>query len=410
MSSLSKAVECEFPSTAGPLQPACLCTGPKNGARDLNGFRVCHVSPVPRRDERAFSRESIPVTDYGVIPSIVGPHGENGYSHSVKFVPVRKAGNRAYRVLLASRLVIQALRQRADLYHVHSPEHIPAGLILKCLFRKRVVYDTREDFPAMMLTKTYLPVRWRELAKKLTFRAEQLAARCFDGFITADAGTLRQYAKSGKSKKLVFYNLPNLQFYPEPPTQEKEFDLVYRGGLSERAGTFILLEALKMLSEQGVAAKLLMFGYTDDERTQVMIKDHIQKLQLGAQVTLNGIIPQVEMAATLRRARISVCPLQRIPKFLNNIPVKVFESWACGLPVVASDLPPIRPFFRKSQHALLFKSDDPRQLAGVIRQLLSDPGRIARLGQEVRSDVVERYNNRVEARKLLSFYQKIAAD
>lgn len=397
----------EYSSVTEPSQYPSLRNDLGNGFRNLYGFRVCHVSPVSRRDDRAFGRESLPFAGNEIISSIIGPHGENGYFSNVKFVPVRKIQNRAFRFLFASRVVVQALEQRADLYHIHGPEHIPAGLILKFLFRKRVVYDTREDFPAMMLTKTYLPIWLRKFAKRLTFRAELLASRCFDGFITADPGTMRQYARNGKSKKLVFYNLPNLQFYPEPLSQEKEFDLVYRGGLSERAGTFVLLEALKMLSEQGVAAKLLMFGYTDDERTRLMIKGHIRKLQLEEQVTLKGIIHHVEMAATLSRARIAVCPLQRIPKFLNNIPVKVFESWACGLPVVASDLPPIRPFFRKNQHALLFRPDDPVQLADVIRQLLSDPGRITRLGREARIDVVERYNNRIEARKLLSFYRRV---
>src|SRR5580692_7259254 len=103
-------------------------------------------------------------------------------------------------------------RQKADIYHVHNPENIPAGLLLKFLFRKRVVYDSREDFPAMMLNKTYLSPGLRKLAQQAVFKAERLAANYFDGFVTADAGTLRPHAKHGQSRKLVFYNLPNLEF------------------------------------------------------------------------------------------------------------------------------------------------------------------------------------------------------
>lgn len=377
--------------------------------RQLRGLRVCHLSPMERADDRAFTRECLPVMEYGMVASIIGPHAVRGYSHRVEFLPIPKSRNRAARIFFASRAVVPALRQNADVYHVHSPEYILPGLILKLLFRKKVVYDTREDFPAMMLTKAYLPVRVRKIAQKLTFAAERVAARYFDGFITADSGTLRSYANTGKSKKLVFYNLPNLQFYPQPRDQKKTFDLVYRGGLSERTGTFVLLDAVKLLIDQGIALKLLMFGYTDNDAVQRSIAEYIQELGLERQVTLLGFVRQVDMATTLCQARIAVCPLQRIPKFLNNIPVKVFESWACGLPVVASDLPPIRPFFPRHQRGLLFEPDDTQQLAHILKQLLANPQQIERIGRESRHAVAQRYNNSVEVQKLLRFYRTVMA-
>ena len=374
----------------------------------LRDVIVCHLSPVEsRRDERAFSREALPSLGYGLRPRILGPHPGSDRIEGVEFVPLRKSRGRALRILLASRFLRIALKQKADIYHVHSPELIPVGLMLKLIFRKKVVYDTREDFPAMMLTKPYLAPRWRRLMSRIVAGIEGLAARMLDGFVTADSGTLRPHAKRGKSRKLVFYNFPNLRYFPEPQMVEKKFDLVYRGGLSERAGTFVLLKAMRLLKERGTPVRLLMFGYADNKQTEQMVRDSVLSMGIEKLVTLQGVIPHDDMAATLCQARIAVCPLQRIPKFLNNIPVKVFESWACGLPVIATDLPPIRPFFGATPYGALVKPGDAYGLANAVARMLKSPQRIAEYGCRARQAVVERYNSDLEIRKLLSFYKGV---
>jgi glycosyltransferase involved in cell wall biosynthesis len=393
-------------STAAALQP--IATARRSKYELLRDVVVCHLSPVEsRRDERAFTRQALPSTSYGLHGQIIGPHPGDGQNQGIEMVPLSKSHSRALRILLASRFLRTALRQKADIYHVHSPELIPVALILKVIFGKRVVYDTREDFPAMMLTKTYLPRRLRKLASRIVAVAEGLAARFLDGFLTADSGTLRPHAKTGKSRKVVFYNFPNLQYFPEPRTVEKKFDLVYRGGLSERAGTFVLLKAVRLLKDRGAPVRLLMFGYSDNLQTEQMLRDAVLSLGIERQVTLQGVIRHDDMAATLSQAYIAVCPLQRIPKFLNNIPVKVFESWACGLPVIATDLPPIRPFFGNRPYGTLVKVNDPYGLANAIAALLKSPQRIAEYGRQARQAVVERYNNDLEIRKLLNFYKGV---
>jgi len=227
--------------------------------------------------------------------------------------------------------------------------------------------------------------------------------------MTADPGTLRALAHSGRSRKLVFYNLPNLEFFSNLKAAPKRFDVVYRGGLSERAGTFVLLEALQTLRRRGILAQTLLFGYTDDPQVRSAILERIRRMNLTSQIALHGRVPHADMAETLSQARISVSPLMAIPKFMNNIPVKVFESWACGLPVISSDLPPIRPFFRDNEYGLLVPPGDVRALANAIEALLKNPVRAHCMGQAGKKAVFERCNNKREIQKLLSFYSKVLA-
>ena len=409
MSSATKIAKLEPEMSPGVIAPGPAAPDSQREPAPRKGVKICHLSPENGRDNRAYVRQALPTSSYGLSTSIVGPHGVQDSIQKVQFIPLANSRNRALRMLRAPKGVFRALRQKADIYHVHNPENIPAGILLKFLFRKRVVYDSREDFPAMMLNKTYLSPGLRKLAQQAVFKAERLAANYFDGFVTADAGTLRPHAKHGQSRKLVFYNLPNLQFFPKPVNRDKPFDLVYRGGLSERAGTFVLLDAVRLLTDQGWRTNLLMFGYTDNDEVQRSITDRIQALQLEQQVTLAGRIPHDQMAATLGQARIAVSPLLDNPKFLNNIPVKVFESWACELPVVSSDLPPIRPFYERDQYHLLVKPGDPGALARAIADLLDRPDDILRIGKQCRQKVIERYNNAIEIRKLLFFYRRVLA-
>ena len=379
-------------------------------ALSLRGVRVCHLTPIEKvQDERAFTREALPSLAYGLRACILGPHSLSGPIKEVEFVPAPKCRNRLTRILLATRLAFWALKQDADIYHVHDPEMIPAGLVLRLIFRRRVVYDTREDFPSMMLTKTYLPPGWRPAMSRLVSAIERLAARFLNAVITADAGSLRPLARTGKSRKLVLYNFPNLQFFPESHAPEKQYDVVYRGGLSERAGTFVLLSAIRLLWNRGVAVRLLLFGYTDNAQAEQFLKDSLISYGINHLVTLRGTISHDQMASTLSLARIAVCPLQKIPKFMNNIPVKVFESWACGLPVIATDLPPIRPFFAGRKLGMLVKPGDIHGLANAIYQMLAAPDLIEEYGRRARRLVVERYNTAMEIPKLLSLYERVLA-
>jgi len=171
-----------------------------------------------------------------------------------------------------------------------------------------------------------------------------------------------------------------------------------------------LLKAIQELQRRGLNTRLLLFGYTDSTVDLVKLQEHIQSMGLSDNVVLEGRIDHSRMAATLNLARISVCPLLEIPKFRNNIPVKVFESWACGLPVVCSDLPPIRPFFKGRKFGLLVKPGSAQALADGLEHLLNNPEEMARMGTAARRAVVERYNNRYESKKLLAFYNRVLSE
>jgi len=378
-------------------------------------IRLCHFTTVHTNlKSRSFHRQCLPLAQAGIEVRYVAPTARKQtprkQDDAIEFISMPHRKNRRRRALANPALLRELLRQDASLYHFQDPELLPLAFALKLIFRKRVVYDAYEDFPSMARNSESIPRPLSALAGRLVEGLELLAAHCLDGVITADPFTLRRFARAGKSIKLVVHNFPNLDFFPAPQPSAKPFDVVYRGGISERAGTLVLLDALRILLDQLRAVRTLLIGYFDSAAAEARIRERIRALGLRSIVEIRGRIDHEEMAAALSQARIGVCPLQPVPKFLLNIPVKVFEYWACGLPVVASDLPPIRPYFPSARAGLLFEPGNANDLARSIEWMLEHPARAAQMGQNGRAAVVERFNNCGEVRKLLRFCAQLTAD
>ena len=375
------------------------------------GVTLCHFTTAHTElKSRSYHRECLPLAASGIPIRYVSPMRKRGHSSDVTFVPTRAHASRLRRTFTFPSLLRELLRQNAQLYHFQDPELLPLGLVLKLIFRMRVVYDAYEDFPSMVANKGSIPRILKPLAAKAVDCIEQLAARCLDGVMTADPLTLRRLSHASRGRKLVFYNFPNLDFFPSPQPCAKRFDVVYRGGLSERAGTYVLLEAMKLLAEKrSTPASLLLIGYPDTATAGDQLREHIRAFGLESSTTIEGRIAHEQMAEALSQARIGVCPLQPVRKFLLNIPVKIFEFWACGLPVVASDLPPIRPFFRNGHTGFLFQPGCADELARHIGWLLDHPGGAAGMGKHGRACVDQRFNNQREVHKLRHFVMQIAA-
>lgn len=373
------------------------------------GLNFCHFTVVHSElKSRSFHRICLPLAQGGTHVTYISPAKATPVD-GINFVSIPKRASRVRRFISNWTVLRKLLRTHAQIYHFQDPELLPLAFVLKVLLRKRVIYDAYEDFPSMARGSSSIPRPFRALAAKFVAVAERLAAEVLDGIITADPFTLRRLARNGRSRKLVFSNFPNLDLFPPLQHGPKPFDLVYRGGLSERAGIYDLLHALHSLKSRSRPLQLLLIGYFDNAAAETILRERIERLGLGTNIEIRDRIPHDDMAATLAQARIGICPLRATAKFSLNIPVKVFEYWACGLPVVASDLRPIRPYFRTAGAGVLFAPGDNSSLAASIEWLLDHPRAAETMGRNGRTAIVTRFNNEAEISRLEAALAKIAS-
>jgi glycosyltransferase involved in cell wall biosynthesis len=371
----------------------------------------------PPDDARIFYRMCQPLAQRGCWITLVAPennvsitdafvhHPPQAYQDSlVRLSPFNTLLGKASRLKRAYLAYRAALYANADIYHFHDPELLPVGFALKA--RKphaKVIYDVHEDYPAQMYVKYWIPSTIRPLVAKGMHQMNAIANWNLDGIVTADPAVASSFTPE---KTMVFYNFPICDFFQIPPIP-KQYDVVYLGGLSARTGMFVFLDALAILKATGIIVTACIAGYTDGTEGLAALCSGIRLRGLSSQVLMMGRIPHHHVPVFLHSGRIGLVALQPIAKFLSNIPTKLFEYWACGLPVLASDLPPTRPFLKDGANSLLFDPTNVVDLADRLSWLLTHPTERDKMGQYGHAQVATEWNNETQVTQLLQFYNRL---
>ena len=93
-------------------------------------------------------------------------------------------------------------------------------------------------------------------------------------------------------------------------------------------------------------------------------------LHLDEGVSFTGQVPYAEAPAYVNAMDLVVAPFTADRG--ETSPFKVLDALACARPVVASDLPSVRPL-AASGGVVLVPPDDPSALADAVAALLADP-------------------------------------
>ena len=92
-------------------------------------------------------------------------------------------------------------------------------------------------------------------------------------------------------------------------------------------------------------------------------------------ISFPGHFPRGELAGVLAGLDVLVVP----SRWYENAPGVIFEAFAAGMPVVATDLGGMSEFVRHGGNGLLFALEDAGDLARQLRRLAEEPGLLARL-------------------------------
>jgi glycosyltransferase involved in cell wall biosynthesis len=315
---------------------------------------------------------------------------------------------------LAWRLLRRALRDRkayelarrsdAALYHFHSLEFIPWACNLRAATGKPVIFDCREDFEGYARQRRGIPDVLRPPLAYLVRGQLHLAARLCDAIVVADEGTGRLFRPYAK-KILIIHNFPRLDLFTNIPTPavEKPYDIIYHGSIP-KYHLDVCLNIDSALAERGVHARWRLIGKIPELK---WFQNELHCRKISARFVISGVIPHGEVAGEVCKAKIGIIPLPELPKFQNNIPRKLFEFMALGIPPVLSDLPPSRPFVGDNCCGFMVPPNDYGAYADAIIRLLRDPELRLRMGADARQRIETQFNWEKEFPKLKNLYQDL---
>jgi len=154
-------------------------------------------------------------------------------------------------------------------------------------------------------------------------------------------------------------------------------------------GLDVLLKAWEKIRDPcgGQDALLLIIGSGHDDA------EFRQRLAALGSPSIRWI-DRYETDRTVMRRYLSAADLYVLPSRRDGFPVAPLEAMACGLPVVASDIPAMSNIVERgaASGGVIVKREDPQALADMIQKLLDDDDLRRELGRNARRNVEDRFS------------------
>lgn len=354
---------------------------------------------------RIFHKECRSLAQAGHDLTVIAPHCRDEVVGGIRVKAVD--GTRTNRAVRVTRTVwrigAEALRLDAAAYHLHDPELIPVGLLLRRL-GKLVIYDAHEDLPNTIPSKRYLPRVARRPVERLSRALEHMAARQFSAIVAATPTIADRFAATNPMTVVVrnYVRLDEWQPSTQVPWNVRSNAVAYVGGITWDRGLREMIEAMACLSWKP-PARLVLAG----PRSPTIMGLAKSGLAGWQQVDDLGLLDRRQVAALLGRVRAGLVILHPTPNYLLSLPIKLFEYMAASLPVVVSDFPVLRHIVDNAGCGLLVDPLSPAAIARAIEFLLVHPAEAQAMGLRGREAAERTYNWESEAGNLVQLYDAL---
>jgi glycosyltransferase involved in cell wall biosynthesis len=281
-----------------------------------------------------------------------------------------------------------------------------------------VILDMAENYPAMLYDGwkydgfkfSNLFVRNPIFAKAI----ELLALKTATHVIAVIEESKERLVRLGLNESTIsivrntpIINLRNNNETECPFSQENEFsssnylNLIYVGGLEPMRGLEQLIGSVPQLLEEIPQLRLTIVG---GGKWQPRLQSEVNRLGLDRYVTLTGRLPYAEALKRVGRSDVGIIPHRITPHTNSTIPNKLFEYMMNGVPVIATDMVPVK---RIIEHACCgYVYSNISELLTALKNLADNHIR-ERLGNNAREAARTHYNWDVDAQSFMRAVQSV---
>ncbi len=156
------------------------------------------------------------------------------------------------------------------------------------------------------------------------------------------------------------------------PDDQPDNYLIYFGAVQPWQGVETIFKTLKYLKDFS-DLKVVLCVSGSKPRLKYLRK-LAERMEVSDRLIWKYKISQEELMPWIMGARISLAPLVECSRNLVQgcCPMKIIESMALSVPVIASDIPVVRELVEHSKTGWLVRPDRPAELARAIRILLTN--------------------------------------
>jgi glycosyltransferase involved in cell wall biosynthesis len=169
--------------------------------------------------------------------------------------------------------------------------------------------------------------------------------------------------------------------------------------ISPRKNTLALIDALGILAEKGLDAKLRLAGSVTEPRYGRQVEERIKTLGLAGKVKLLGKVNTHAIQEEISSASVFV-----LASLEENSPMGIEEAMAAGVPVVTSNRCGMPYMVRHGESGYLVDPLKPNDIAWRVGSLLEDDVLRASMGKRSKEIARDRFHPESVARRTREVY------
>lgn len=370
--------------------------------------------------DKRVEREAISLVEAGHTVSLfcfgekarwVKKDGIEVFEHPVSFLQ-QKASAIANDYPIYHWLMRSALRKflaiaEPDIIHVH--DITIYGAVLKLKANCIVVIDLHENRPEIM---KYYPHLKRFPGKYMIDidrwkRRESFFVKSADYAIVVTEEAKEDYRSLNSSITVV----PNTVQKAEIESVKIDatiadrflgkFVITYVGDLGIRRGIYDLLHALLHAKEEIENVLLVLVG---DSSERKFYEEFVDEHMLKDYVLFEGHQPHEKLFSYIEASDIGVSPLKRNRHHDTTYANKIFQYMAMGKAQIVSDCLAQKRLVESTEIGLVYKSEDPKDLAKCISEIYNDEKLKTKFEQNAKDAFDQEFNWENKRKDLVSLY------
>lgn len=366
-------------------------------------MKVCIVAPVHKyNDVRVFKKEAISLANNG-FNVVLYVNTNNVKSLDNITIKPYKYRSRISRILKIPLLFYRILGENADVYHLHNPDTLPIAFTLK-LLKKKVIYDTHEDFRGKILIKDWIPQNLRRPLANIVFNMEVRVSKLVDQVIVTQEEQLDIFNNSTLIENTPIIDKQIIKrVYEKSKEVKSDKDIlrfIYIGSISKERGLHIMMNLLGYIN-QVKKARLWLIGRYDKSIEEARCMETWQY------VDYLGELDQEDAFAYLVKSDFGLLTVEDVADFKFTSPNKIFEYMLFGKPVIANNFDNWMKKMGYLENGIFVDVSNIENEVSNILNFLENKKNYYKSSIIGRQYIYKHYNWSNEENKLLAIYNNI---
>lgn len=362
-------------------------------------------------DPRILHKQSVSLAKhFSVELHIPAPFEKKKYK-GVNIYGLPEWNTKSDRIRIIRILVFRILKSKASIVHLHDPELIPIGLLVKAFTKKKVIFDFHEQYEFNIIKREWIPEFLHIPLVKAYLMFERVACKVFDGVIGVIEDQLP--VLSTNSNNRIIKNYPIIHYYNEimkdHETEKRNVSMVYLGDITSERRIHEIIELTGILNRT-YSITTHIIGRNKNQQYAEKLNSIINKYKINNKVKLHGYIPIEEAMQILHQCDIGLLPLRHPMHFVRSLPVKLFDYMSAGIPVVMPEYPLSKEVVLEHKCGVLVDPMDRTSMINGLELLIKDPKLRAEMGENGFKAVLNYYSWQSQEKKLIDFYKKVVKE